>query len=82
MLNELIANVVDACSWDAWLQEVINVLAAESIAAHNEEIARIAELAQEAENMQDTLIAELFEQFNTGDQTLEAFETFIRDEFD
>jgi hypothetical protein len=81
-LNQLIADVSDACSWDAWLQELINSKAAESIAAHNEEIARIAELAQEAESMQDSLIAELFEQFNTGEQTLEAFEDFIRAEFD
>lgn len=81
-LNQLIANVADANSWDAWLQALIDSKAAESIAAHNAEIARIAELAQEAENMQDTLIAELFEQFNTGDQTLEAFEDFIRAEFD
>ena len=81
-LNQLIADVSDACSWDAWLQETINAKAAESIAAHNAEIARIAELAQEAEAMQDTLIAELFEQFNTGDQTLEAFELFIRTEFE
>ena len=66
-LNQLIADVSDACSWDAWLQELINSKAAESIAAHNAEIARIADLAQEAEQMQDSLIEQLFDQFNTGD---------------
>jgi len=80
-LNQLIADVSDACSWDEWLQELISSKAAESFAAHEEEIARIAELAQAAEDMQDSLIVALFAQFNTGDQTLEAFETFIREEF-
>ena len=80
-LNQLIADVSDACSWDAWLQELINSKAAESIAAHNAEIERLAQLATEAEETQDELLQQLFDQFNTGDQSLEAFEDFIRMEF-
>ena len=81
-LNKLIADVTDANSYDAWLQEQINDAIADSLAAHMAELNRIIDETTAAEKKQEELIEHLYESFDIEGQTLKEFNMFLNTEFD
>ena len=59
-LNQLIADVTDACSFDAWLQAAIDTAAGDAVAAHEAEVARLETETAAAEAAQQDLVEALF----------------------
>jgi hypothetical protein len=82
-LNQLVADVTDACSFDAWLQAAIDTAAGDAVAAHEAEVARLEDEAAAAETAALDLVEALYQDFDVAEElSLEDFRLYLQSEFD
>jgi hypothetical protein len=80
-LEDLVEDAVEACSLDAWLDQLIENAAGASIEAHGDELSRLEHLKDTAEDEQDGLVEQLFNSFGIDDQSIEMFRDYLDEEF-
>ena len=80
-LSELVEDVTEACSFDAWLEAKIEEVAGDSLAAHQAELDRLKAEEETAQTAQVDLIAQLYTSFDIQDQSLADFTSFLKGEF-
>jgi hypothetical protein len=80
-LEDLVEDAVEACSLDAWLDQLIENAAGASIEAHGDELARLEDLKDTADDEQDSLVEQLFNSFGIDDQSIEMFRDYLDEEF-